>query len=87
MPKRVDEVRLRIDRVRLKDGVSAPPSRPGMTLGSRRFGLEYSGVGLGGEESSGEGLMRFRSKGRRGTGRSRGGPSVDMLQKGNNFVL
>jgi hypothetical protein len=73
MPNSVDDVRLRIDLVRLKLGVSTPE----FGFGSRRFGLD-SGVG-GDGVSGGVALVRLRSKGRLGVGRKRGGPSEAIL--------
>jgi hypothetical protein len=74
MPKSVEDVRFIMDGGRLRDEVSP------MSFGVRRLGS------VGGEEGesapSSEGVVRpekLISKGRRGVGRRRGGPSSDIL--------
>jgi hypothetical protein len=78
MPKRVEEVRFRIERVRLKEGVSAPPL---FALASKWCGLAGSGA-EGGVHGSlgGVALVTFKSNGRRGVGCSKGGPSEDIFR-------
>jgi hypothetical protein len=81
MPKRVEVVKLRIDAARESvsdvlllsneaDGVRAPRNRARGDVSWCRFGV----VPVAGESSSGGvGLVRLRSKGRRGMGRISGG--------------
>jgi hypothetical protein len=74
MPKSVEEVRFIIDGGRLSD-VLEP-----ISLGVSRFG-SVAGIG---ESPSSEGVVRpekLISKGRRGVGRSSGGPSSDILKR------
>lgn len=80
MPKSVEDVKLRIERVRLKFGVSAPPLEdkrlPLICLGSRWFGeLERPDGVEGSESEGGVADVREMSKGRLGIGRTIGGDS------------
>jgi len=80
MPKRVEEVRFMIERLRLNDeGESASTLLSRFCLGMRWFGSASSGDGLDDEVSGGVGLLRFKSKGLRGIGRRSGGLFDDML--------
>lgn len=73
MPKRVEEVRFKIDRVRLNDPWSAT-----FVLASRWFRLTCSPESAGVVDSGGVALVTLRSNGRRGVGCNRGGPSEGM---------
>jgi hypothetical protein len=89
MPKSVDEVRFMIDCVRLIDpeseaaGAEALDALEAEALGFGESNLvcSKSGRGLGEDELSdgGVGLMKLTSKGRRGMGLTRRGPSSDMV--------
>jgi hypothetical protein len=77
MPNNVEDVRFMIERVRLKEGVSAPPLLP---RAPKWFGLAGSAADAGGDGSfGGVALVIFKSNGRRGVGRSIGGPSEGMF--------
>ena len=77
MPNSVDDVKLRNDCGRLR--------LTGSGVGCRNRGLfrstDCAGAGVAGEEfsSGGVGLVRLRSKGLRGMGLRRGGPSSAIV--------
>src|SRR6478735_7913917 len=79
MPKSVDEVKFINDCGLLK------PALTGSGVGCRKramVGSRAGGAGVGGDEFSlgGVGVVKLRSKGLRGTGRIRGGPSSAILK-------
>lgn len=77
MPNSVEDVRFMIERVRLKEGVSAPPL---LALASKWLGLAGSAVETGVDGSfGGVALVIFKSNGRRGIGRRIGGLSEGIL--------
>lgn len=77
MPNSVEDVRFIIERVRLKDGVSAPLL---LALASRWFELAGSAAEAGVDGSfGGVAPVIFKSNGRRGVGRSIGGLSEGMF--------
>jgi hypothetical protein len=79
MPKRVEDVRLRIERVRLnEEGVSDPPLL--FNFASKWFGFKPCPDSAGdGVADGGVALVMLRSNGRRGVGRKIVGPSEGMM--------
>jgi hypothetical protein len=80
MPKSVEDVKFINDCGLLK------VEFPGSGVGCRKRAMLAScaGAGVGGDEFSlgGVGVVRLRSKGLRGTGRMRGGPSSAIVRVG-----
>lgn len=78
MPYSVDEAKFMAELERLMDGV--PARREFAALRKRAESLSWGGGSDDSVSLGGVALVRFMSKGRRGMGRRRGGPSSAMMK-------